>query len=62
MHVFGLTMASIATKYYQLLLAQGICSAIGAAAIFQPGKHPLGLYKTSSLTENSTQQCQRLVR
>lgn len=36
-HVFGLMMASISTQYYQLLLSQGICSAIGAAAIFQPG-------------------------
>ncbi|XHF96742.1 hypothetical protein AWENTII_000360 [Aspergillus wentii] len=29
-------MASISKEYYQILLAQGICSAIGAAAIFQP--------------------------
>jgi MFS family permease len=29
-------MASLATKYYQLLLSQGVCSAIGVAAIFQP--------------------------
>lgn len=36
LHVFGLMMASISKKYYQILLAQGICSAIGAAAIFQP--------------------------
>jgi hypothetical protein len=37
MHIFGLMMASISREYYQLLLSQGICSAIGAAAIFQPG-------------------------
>ncbi|CAK7240762.1 MAG: hypothetical protein STHCBS139747_002209 [Sporothrix thermara] len=36
MHVFGLMMASISTSYYQLLLSQGVCSAIGVAAIFQP--------------------------
>ncbi|KAK7418941.1 hypothetical protein QQX98_003644 [Neonectria punicea] len=36
LHVFGLMMASISTKYYQILLSQGICSAIGASAIFQP--------------------------
>ncbi|KAL1840931.1 hypothetical protein VTK73DRAFT_3624 [Phialemonium thermophilum] len=36
MHVFGLMMASISSKYYQFLLAQGVCSAIGVAAIFQP--------------------------
>ncbi|KAF1991433.1 MFS general substrate transporter [Aulographum hederae CBS 113979] len=36
LHVFGIMMASISTKYYQILLSQGICSGIGAAAIFQP--------------------------
>ncbi|KAL3422000.1 major facilitator superfamily transporter [Phlyctema vagabunda] len=36
LHVFGLMMASISTKYYQLLLSQGICSAIGASAMFLP--------------------------
>ncbi|KAG7402911.1 MFS transporter asaE [Fusarium oxysporum f. sp. rapae] len=35
LHVFGLMMASLATKYYQILLSQGVCSAIGVAAIFQ---------------------------
>jgi MFS family permease len=34
MHVFGLMMASLSTKYYQLLLSQGVCSAIGVAAVF----------------------------
>ncbi|CEJ82377.1 hypothetical protein VHEMI02446 [[Torrubiella] hemipterigena] len=33
-HVFGLMMASISTTYYQLMLSQGICSAIGVAAVF----------------------------
>ncbi|RAL04114.1 MFS general substrate transporter [Aspergillus ibericus CBS 121593] len=36
LHVFGLMMASISTKYYQVLLAQGICSSIGLSAIAQP--------------------------
>ncbi|KAM0323732.1 hypothetical protein ACHAQA_008669 [Verticillium albo-atrum] len=36
LHVFGLMMASLGTQYYQILLAQGVCSAIGVAAIFQP--------------------------
>lgn len=36
LHVFGLMMASISTEYYQVLLSQGICSAVGVAAIFQP--------------------------
>ncbi|ATZ47933.1 hypothetical protein BCIN_03g02090 [Botrytis cinerea B05.10] len=33
-HVFGLMMVSISTKYYQIILAQGVCSPIGASAIF----------------------------
>ncbi|KAK2074465.1 hypothetical protein P8C59_008672 [Phyllachora maydis] len=36
LHVFGLMMASISTKYYQILLSQGVCSAIGVACTFQP--------------------------
>ncbi len=36
MHVFGVMMASLSTEYYQILLAQGVCSAIGVSAIFQP--------------------------
>jgi MFS transporter, MCT family, aspergillic acid transporter len=31
-------MASISSQYYQVLLSQGVCSAIGVACIFQPGK------------------------
>ncbi|KAH7303926.1 major facilitator superfamily domain-containing protein [Stachybotrys elegans] len=34
MHVFGLMMASLSSEYYQLLLSQGVCSAIGVAAVF----------------------------
>ncbi|KAH8906507.1 putative monocarboxylate transporter [Coniochaeta sp. PMI_546] len=34
LHVFGLMMASISTQYYQFLLAQGVCSAIGVAVVF----------------------------
>jgi nitrate/nitrite transporter NarK len=37
LHVFGLMMTSLATKYYQFILAQGICSPIGASMIFYPG-------------------------
>jgi MFS transporter, MCT family, aspergillic acid transporter len=36
LHVFGLMMASISTEYYQILLSQGVCSAIGNSLIFQP--------------------------
>ncbi|KAL2816013.1 major facilitator superfamily domain-containing protein [Aspergillus cavernicola] len=36
MHVFGIMMTSISTDYYQILLAQGLCSALGVSMIFQP--------------------------
>ena len=35
-------MASISTEYYQLLLSQGVCSAIGVACIFQPSMSCVG--------------------
>lgn len=38
LHVFGLMMTSLGARYYQILLAQGVCSAIGVSFIFQPGK------------------------
>jgi MFS family permease len=34
LHVFGLMMASISTKYYQFLLSQAVCSSVGASMIF----------------------------
>ncbi|CAK7227138.1 hypothetical protein SCUCBS95973_006441 [Sporothrix curviconia] len=33
-YIFGLMMTSLATEYYQFLLAQGICAAIGSSAVF----------------------------
>lgn len=39
-HVFGLMMASLAKTYYQFLLSQGVCSAIGVACLYSPGKIP----------------------
>ncbi|KAJ5987991.1 major facilitator superfamily domain-containing protein [Penicillium waksmanii] len=35
-HVFGLMMASLAKTYYQFILSQGICSAIGVACLYSP--------------------------
>lgn len=37
-------MASLGTKYYQILLAQGVCSGIGVSAIFQPCKSPFPVW------------------
>ncbi|KAJ5814699.1 hypothetical protein N7474_006476 [Penicillium riverlandense] len=34
LHVFGLMMASLSSEYYQFLLSQGICSPLGASAVF----------------------------
>ncbi|KAJ5174344.1 MFS transporter asaE [Penicillium canariense] len=34
LHVFGLMMTSLSTEYYQFILAQGICSPLGASAVF----------------------------
>lgn len=36
MHVFGLMMVSISDKYYQIFLAQAVCSAIGCSFLFYP--------------------------
>jgi hypothetical protein len=36
MHVFGLMMASLSSKYYQFVLSQSVCSGIGASLIFAP--------------------------
>jgi MFS family permease len=38
LHVFGLMMASLAKTYYQFILSQGVCSAIGVACLYTPGK------------------------
>lgn len=36
LHVFGLMMTSISKEYYQFLLSQAVCSAIGASLVFYP--------------------------
>lgn len=42
MHVFGLMMASLSTEYYQILLSQSICSAIGTSAVFSAAMGAVG--------------------
>ncbi|KAJ4408425.1 hypothetical protein N0V82_009690 [Gnomoniopsis sp. IMI 355080] len=36
LHVLGIMMTSLCTQYYQIILAQGICSGLGTACLFQP--------------------------
>ncbi|RDW63804.1 hypothetical protein BP6252_11349 [Coleophoma cylindrospora] len=36
-HVFGIMMASLGKTYYQIFLAQSVCSAMGAACLFYGG-------------------------
>lgn len=36
MIVFGYMMTSLATEYYQVMLAQGICVGIGTGCLFVP--------------------------
>ncbi|RFU28391.1 hypothetical protein B7463_g7956, partial [Scytalidium lignicola] len=43
-HVFGLMMTSLSKQYYQIFLAQGMCSAIGASAIFYSAVSSVGTW------------------
>lgn len=43
-HVFGLMMTSLSTQYYQIFLAQGVCSALGASAIFYSAMSSVGTW------------------
>lgn len=40
LHVFGIMMTSISDEYWQVLLSQGVVSAVGASMIFQPRECP----------------------
>ncbi|KAI0014090.1 major facilitator superfamily domain-containing protein [Xylariaceae sp. FL0662B] len=44
MGVFGIFMTSLATRYWQILLAQGFCNGIGGGLMFMPGVTNLGTY------------------
>jgi MFS family permease len=43
-HIFGLMMTSLSTEYYQLLLAQGVCSSLGASAVFYSATSSVGTW------------------
>lgn len=43
-HVFGLMMTSLSTQYYQILLSQGVCSALGASAVFYSAMSSVGTW------------------
>ncbi|RMZ76239.1 hypothetical protein DV738_g5040, partial [Chaetothyriales sp. CBS 135597] len=42
LHIFGLMMLSLCTEYYQVFLAQGVCSALGTSALFYAGNNTVG--------------------
>lgn len=59
LHVVGIMMTSLGSEYYQILLAQGACSAIGAACIFQPcTKPPTSLSSPSRIETLTFFRCQ----
>jgi MFS family permease len=60
LHVFGLMMASLATEYYQFLLAQGVCSAIGLSFLYSPGRFLPGPMTSWSIPLLTTHPQQRL--
>jgi MFS family permease len=45
--VFGLMMSSLATKYYQLFLSQGLCVGIGGGCLFLPCVAVVSTYFTT---------------
>lgn len=42
--VFGLMMTSLATQYWQIFLAQGLCLGLGSGCLFTPGISLVGQY------------------
>jgi MFS family permease len=43
-HVVGLMMLSLSREYYQIFLAQSVCSAIGASAVFWASNNAVGTW------------------
>lgn len=44
LHVFGLMMTSLSTKYYQIILSQGVVSGLGASAVFYASMGSVGTW------------------
>jgi len=44
LEVFGMFMTSIATEYWQIMLAQGVCVGVGAGMAFMPSVAIVGTY------------------
>ena len=44
LHVFGLMMTSLSTEYYQILLSQGIVSALGSSMVFYSAMGSVGTW------------------
>ena len=44
LHVFGLMMVSLSTEYYQIFLAQAVCSGAGASALFYAGTNAVSTW------------------
>lgn len=53
LHVFGLMMTSLSKEYYQIFLAQSICSAMGCSFLFNARKSCQVLVSLYMLTANS---------
>ncbi|KAL8883013.1 MAG: hypothetical protein Q9198_000072, partial [Flavoplaca austrocitrina] len=47
LHVFGIMMISLSAQYYQLFLAQSVCSGIGSAMIFHGATNAVSTWFSS---------------
>ena len=61
LHVFGLMMTSLSKKYYQIILSQSICSALGCSFLFYARKYP-SQDLTTVLTIPSYRRCWNMVQ
>src|SRR5436305_6634770 len=49
LQVFGLMMASLSTKYWQILLSQGFCVGLGAGFLYLPSVVVISQYFSSKI-------------